>query len=202
MIHGFTGTPAEMLPLGEYLAGRGFTVCGVRLAGHGTNPSHLRGITYRHWIDSAKNALFDLKKECTQIYVAGFSMGGTIALHLAANYSLNGLIVICAPVRIYIKFYLMRLLNLLRGFKQEVEQNIKDPAARKNHIAYGSAPPGAALQLFRLIRAVGPMIPELSKPVLIFQSTADRIVSPENAKYLYNRLTKATDRDLDRKSTV
>ncbi|GBF33345.1 lipase [Desulfocucumis palustris] len=185
-----------MLPLGEYLAGRGFTVSGARLPGHGTSPSHLRGITYRHWIDSARSALLDLQKNCARVYVAGFSMGGTIALHLAANHDFMGLIVICAPVKIYINFYLMRLLNLLRNFKQEVQQNIKDPAARKNHIAYDSAPPSAGLQLYRLLRAVGPEIPGISMPVLIFQSTGDGIVAPENANFLYNRLAKAAARDL------
>jgi carboxylesterase len=31
LIHGFTGAPTEMRPLGEFLAGKGYTVLGVRL---------------------------------------------------------------------------------------------------------------------------------------------------------------------------
>src|SRR2546427_411191 len=37
LVHGFTGTPEEMRPLGEALAARGFPVYAVRLAGHGTD---------------------------------------------------------------------------------------------------------------------------------------------------------------------
>lgn len=37
LIHGFTGSPSEMVLLGEYLYKQGYTVLGVRLAGHGTN---------------------------------------------------------------------------------------------------------------------------------------------------------------------
>ena len=38
LTHGFTGTPAEMLLLGRYLHAQGYTVLGIRLAGHGTTP--------------------------------------------------------------------------------------------------------------------------------------------------------------------
>ena len=46
LIHGFTGLPAEMLLLGQYLNMRGYTVLGVRLAGHATtveDMSHMTG---------------------------------------------------------------------------------------------------------------------------------------------------------------
>ena len=35
LTHGFTGTPAHMRPLGEYLHAQGFTVQGILLPGHG-----------------------------------------------------------------------------------------------------------------------------------------------------------------------
>ena len=35
LIHGFTGSPSEMILLGNYLYRQGYTVLGVRLAGHG-----------------------------------------------------------------------------------------------------------------------------------------------------------------------
>jgi hypothetical protein len=37
LIHGFTGTPKEMRWMGEYLARQGYSVLGVRLAGHATS---------------------------------------------------------------------------------------------------------------------------------------------------------------------
>ena len=42
LIHGFTGAPTEMRPLGEYLAENGFSVLGVRLSGHGTRMADLK----------------------------------------------------------------------------------------------------------------------------------------------------------------
>ena len=38
LLHGFSATPEEMRPLGEFLASKGYSVIGVRLAGHATHP--------------------------------------------------------------------------------------------------------------------------------------------------------------------
>ncbi len=41
LVHGFTGAPDEMRPLGEALAAAGFPVRAVRLPGHGTSVDDL-----------------------------------------------------------------------------------------------------------------------------------------------------------------
>ncbi|MBI1854527.1 MAG: carboxylesterase, partial [Chloroflexi bacterium] len=41
LIHGFTGAPKEMRWMGEYLADKGYSVLGVRLAGHATRPEDM-----------------------------------------------------------------------------------------------------------------------------------------------------------------
>lgn len=189
MIHGFSGTPAEMLPLGEHLAKQGMTVLGVRLAGHGIRPSLLKGISYHHWVNSAVDGLTVLEATCQKIFIIGFSMGGTIALHLAATKRVDGVVSICTPVYLDLMLYIRRPLKYLLGFKNQVEQNIKDPEARKNHVAYTAAPPGAVLQLLALLRTVRSELGQITSPVLLFQSVDDRIVPSENAPYIFQRLT-------------
>ena len=46
LIHGFTGLPAELLLMGEFLNKQGFTVLGVRLAGHGTTVEDMSHMTW------------------------------------------------------------------------------------------------------------------------------------------------------------
>jgi carboxylesterase len=185
-----------MRPLGDYLAGQGLTVLGVRLAGHGTRPSDLRGKTNRHWIDSAAAGLAELKAKCGKVYVIGLSMGGTIALHLAANCQVDGVVAINAPVYMDLKLYLARPLKYLLGFKQEAERNIKDPEARKNHFAYNSAPPGAAIQFLALLRSVSARLDRVTAPVLLVQAQDDRIVPPGNAPLIYERLVNSVRKEL------
>lgn len=196
LIHGFSGTPAEMRPLGDYLAGQGLTVLGVRLAGHGTRPSDLRGKMNRHWIDSAAAGLAELKVKCDKVYVIGLSMGGTIALHLAANYQVDGVVAICAPVYMDLRLYLARPLKYLLGFKHEVGRNIKDPVARKNHLAYTSAPLGAAIQFLALLRSVRAELDRVTAPVLLIQAQDDCIVPPGNAPFIYHGLVNSVRKEL------
>ncbi|HHT01611.1 MAG TPA: alpha/beta fold hydrolase [Firmicutes bacterium] len=85
LIHGFTGTPGEMRPLGEWLVQRGYSVEGVRLAGHGTSPAHLNEKTWQDWVFSARLGYEQLAQACDTVHLIGSSMGGLVALHLAAE---------------------------------------------------------------------------------------------------------------------
>ena len=49
LIHGFTGSPASLRPLGELLARRGFTVEVPRLPGHGTTWRDMLRTRYDDW---------------------------------------------------------------------------------------------------------------------------------------------------------
>ncbi|MCL6634594.1 MAG: alpha/beta fold hydrolase [Peptococcaceae bacterium] len=196
LIHGFTGTPAEMRQMGDYLHARGCTVMGVRLAGHGTRPSDLRGKTWRDWVGSAAAGLADLRAKCSRVYTVGLSMGGTISLYLAAFDRVDGAIAICAPVYLDLKLYLARPLKYLFNFKNEVTRNIKDPAARSGHLAYTGAPPGAVIQLLALLRSARSGLGRITAPVLLFQAEDDCIVPRENAPFIYQRVVKSTKKEL------
>jgi len=107
-LHGFTGSPAELRPLGEYLADRGLAVEGPLLPKHGGMPHELKGATWRSWVGAAHDALNELAGRCQRVFIAGLSMGGLIALHLAASECyraacngqpspLRGIVVMAAP---------------------------------------------------------------------------------------------------------
>jgi carboxylesterase len=48
LVHGFTGTPDEMRPLGKHLSDNGFTALGIRLFAHSTKPADM---TRARWQD-------------------------------------------------------------------------------------------------------------------------------------------------------
>ncbi|ACY12859.1 alpha/beta hydrolase [Haliangium ochraceum] len=84
-IHGFTGTPFEMHHLGWRLSQRGFTALGPRLPGHGTDLEDLDGCRWQDWYGAVEAAFDELRGSCERVAVAGQSLGGLLALHLAAE---------------------------------------------------------------------------------------------------------------------
>ena len=86
VLHGFTGSPHSMRPLAEAFAAAGFTVELPRLPGHGTTVEDMAGYRFDDWAAAAEAAYADLAARCGQVVVAGLSMGGTLALRLAADH--------------------------------------------------------------------------------------------------------------------
>lgn len=87
-----------MRPLGQALADQGYTVLGVRLAGHGTNPAEMATTTWLDWYTSLEQALAQLRERCTQVFVIGLSMGGLLSLHAVLHYPVTAVISINAPI--------------------------------------------------------------------------------------------------------
>ncbi len=53
--HGFTGAPKEMRWMGEYLNRQGYTVCGIRLAGHATRLKDMVRSRWQDWLLSVED---------------------------------------------------------------------------------------------------------------------------------------------------
>jgi len=185
LIHGFTGTPQSMRPMGEYIAQQGITARGVRLEGHGTSVEDMSQTRYQDWIASAEEGLRELSQKCDKVFVSGLSMGGTITMYLAHGYPelVSGIIPICAPIEMRgLKMSLVPLLKHLIKTVPGVSNHIKDPAAYE--VAYERMPLKSIHELIRLTARVRELLPEITRPALVFASREDKVVPPENARHI------------------
>lgn len=85
LIHGLTGTPAEMRFVAKGLNAAGYTVHGMQLAGHCGSEADLLATGWRDWTRSVDEAAAALAERCRHLFVAGLSMGAVLALELAAR---------------------------------------------------------------------------------------------------------------------
>jgi carboxylesterase len=86
LLHGFTGTPRELTPLGSTLHAAGFTVSIPRLPGHGTNGADFAQTGWRDWLGACTDAYRELRSAAARIFLAGLSMGGLLAVMLASRF--------------------------------------------------------------------------------------------------------------------
>jgi esterase/lipase len=86
LLHGYMGTPRELRPLAHALAGAGVTARAELLPGFGeAGRPHLRRVRAEDWLDAAKRAWLEITRDATHRTLVGFSMGGALALALAAD---------------------------------------------------------------------------------------------------------------------
>lgn len=184
LIHGFTGTPSEMRYLGEYLKGKGFTVRGVRLKGHGTSPEDMRKTNHRDWITSVVEGYKELKQECDEVFAVGLSMGGLLSLYLARNFDVKGVVSLSSPIKIRNRHAYYAFL--VKYFKKYVRKYGKprDPFI----ISYDRTPVRCIHSLFKLIRYIEANLDKIDKPVLIMQSYKDGTVNPVSADMIYRQI--------------
>lgn len=198
LVHGFTGTPGEMRWLGEYLASRGVTVSGLRLPGHGTSPEDLARRSWREWVDAVQGEWYRVMERCSVGVVVGLSMGGVLALHLAAhNPDVAGVVAMSTPsVHLLprMRLYFLQRLNPLGRFRKRRKVALNEPDAVARHLAYDRVPYAAGRQLAELLRHVDGDLPEVRSPVLFIHSLRDETVPADHTKYLAGRVRAPINR--------
>jgi len=85
LIHGLTGTPAEMRFVGKGLHRAGYSVLGMQLAGHCGDEGDLLATGWQDWYASVIAAADRLAAHVDRVFVGGLSMGAILALKLAAD---------------------------------------------------------------------------------------------------------------------
>jgi len=86
LIHGLTGTPAEMRHLARKLRRKGFSVMVPQLAGHCGSIKELKHSRWQDWYQSVDAAFRYLGDRHHKVFVSGLSMGALLALELAAQH--------------------------------------------------------------------------------------------------------------------
>lgn len=202
LIHGFTGTTSSMKPMGEFLAGKGLTVLGPRLPGHGTDVKDMARWAYTDWTGTAETALKELSSMCDKVFVGGLSMGGTLTLYLAEKFTdkISGIIPINAPVkRLIISPVQNQLLkavpvvkHILKTFPG-VGSDVKDPDVTE--VAYDKLSTNAVQELVKLQAIVMQGLGRITIPVRIFESKDDHVVPPLNGPFIFENI-KSSDKKL------
>ena len=200
LVHGFTGTAHELRDLGRHLAESGVTARGLLLSGHGTRPEDLARFSYRDWIADVERALDELLAEGKRVFLCGLSMGGTLALNVAARRAdepgLAGVVTLAAPLRLADwRLRLLPVMGWMVRWQKWGRPDIKDESQWERHVAYRRFHVRGLLELLRLLRDTRRVVPRVEQPLLVIHSRCDNTVPPFNAE-LIMRAVASPDRRL------
>ena len=201
IVHGFTSSLDCVRALRPPLERLGLPTRMPVLRGHSAeSPDALRGVAWQDWVADAEAALQDLLTEAERAVVVGHSMGGLVALTLAANHrqgdppSIDSLVLAAAAVQLDSPVAPGRPLAFLSPLMMQVRKRVEmpptyaDPALAVHDTNYLWAPIEAVGQLFAFIKTVRRRLDEVSVPTLILQSHKDSTVAPESAEIIKRRI--------------
>lgn len=190
LVHGFTGAPKEMRWMGEYLANLGYTILGVRLAGHATQPEDMRRMNWEDWASSVEDGYFLLKGMTDHIFVIGLSMGGILSLRFAAQYPISGVVAMSTPYMLPNdpRLPYIQILSLLKPWLEQGPSDFHNPEAEKDHVCYPYYPSRAVVQLRDLLTEMRASLPQITVPALIIHSHQDKGIESPNAEKIYAAL--------------
>ncbi|MBI1855137.1 MAG: alpha/beta fold hydrolase [Chloroflexi bacterium] len=194
LIHGFTGAPKEMRWMGEYLADKGYSVLGVRLAGHATRPEDMIRSNWSDWTASVEDG-FHLLRGCTErVYLVGLSMGGVLSLLMSTRLDVQGVVAMSTPYqladdwRLNYTEWLYKLQPYLPKGKEPPGSGWFDQESWKDHVSYPQNPVRSLGQLNQLLAEMRAALPKVNVPALLIHSKDDGYVLPENLENIYASL--------------
>jgi carboxylesterase len=181
LIHGFGGGPSEVQPLAADLIQRGYLVTLPVLKGHTGSGEDLRGVRYTDWIASAETSFLELKTHSEKIIIAGFSMGGLIAVNLAVKYQIAALITMNTPI------YHWDFQVIFKNIGKDIQR--RELVHTRRYLKNCSAFPLGALLNFRmLLDTTIPLLPQITCPFYIFQACEDDTARKESAVYIHDHI--------------
>jgi carboxylesterase len=202
ILHGFGSSLDTVSGLEAPLKALGLPIRMPILRGHGQpSPEAMRGVTWHDWMIDAEAALEDLATEADRAIVIGHSLGGLIALTLAADHvdKVDSLVLAAAAIQFTSPlapgrpFYFLVPLLALFLRRWDTPPIYADPALAERDINYRWTPGDALCSLLEFSQATRHRLPEVWAPALIMQSRRDTIVTPESAEIIYYGISTPPD---------
>ena len=197
LIHGLSGSTADMEFIAGTLARAGQRVVNVALPGHGTRPEDLLSVRMQDWIGAAESQI----DACPQdVFIVGQSMGALLALYGAAQHpdKIKGLALLAPAIRLsggFNRLFLSLLYRYSRALPVPVfyytkanGADIADPAAKESCRAYDKIPLNALAEFEHLRRLVQGMLGRVTAPALMVYSTNDHTIANNAVEIIDSRI--------------
>lgn len=184
LLHGFTGNTSDVRQLGRYLQKKGMTSYSINYEGHAEHPKKITSSTPYVWFKQVAEAYDFLRGDgYTNIFVAGVSIGGVMALKLATERDVIGVSTICSPMfmkdsaTLYEQFiiYAKKYLSM---FEQKTEEEIEREIE-------GLEKTSTFDDISTFINMVRGNLNGVNVPLFVAQAEHDKVINPESANVIF-----------------
>ncbi|GIV96636.1 MAG: alpha/beta hydrolase [Herpetosiphonaceae bacterium] len=198
ILHGWTANRNHVIALAPHLEHMEIPYRIPLLRGHGTQPEDLYGVTWKDWYADVERAFDELLQEVDKVIVVGHSMGGLLALLLAARQPerIDAVVSVATALRVTNPLFGLSpyLARFYRKYKRKIQPAYSSSDRASSDSTYTWVPSSAIAELCRLTRVVEPELPKVRAPLLLIHSLADRVVSAETVEVIYRHVSSEEKR--------
>ncbi|MGW0942250.1 alpha/beta hydrolase [Streptomyces sp. NPDC002623] len=190
LCHGFTGSPQSLRPWARYLAEQGLTVSLPLLPGHGTRWEDMALTGWQDWYAEVDRELRALRRRCAKVFVVGLSMGGALALRLAAKQGagVEGVIVVNPANKVHgLSAYALPVARHLVRTTKGISSDIAKQGVLEK--GYDRVPLHSAHSLRTFLQLVDGELPQVTQPLLLLHSVQDHVVPPADSARILGRVS-------------
>lgn len=176
--------------MGDHLKQQGYTVLGIRLAGHATTWQDLARTRWWDWLASVEDGL-NLLKGCTEEqYLMGLSLGGVLSLLAATRYQVRGVVAMSTPFGLPNdpRIHVMNILTMLQPKIKKGEDVFFNEQAKATHVALPFTPSRAMMEVVKAIKELQRALPDVKVPALLIQSRLDTVVPAGSLDEIYGNI--------------
>lgn len=180
-IHGWTSSPRELRFMAERIASQGKRCKGVLLPGHGRTYRAMLNTRFSDYLGHCEEVFGELALAHESVSLVGLSLGGMLALALAARRKVKNLVLFAPflrPAGSTLGISNQRLAGLAHLWTDEIPKDplgpINDAEALSQHIAYHAMPAQGLSDIIQAGVETLSLTPRITSPTLIFHSVKDR----------------------------
>ena len=194
LLHGFGDTPQTLSLFAKHLSKAGLSVFVPLLPGHGRSMTEFTRSGADEWIRAAEDSFLEMRSRYRVVSVSGLSMGGALAVIVAARHRDIASLVLFAPYLGMPRW--MRAVAMTHWLWGRVvgpinansPRSIHNPIEREKNLSYGQVTGRTIHELARVVRRARRALPSVVVPTLIIQSREDPRVSAAVAEYALKKI--------------
>jgi esterase/lipase len=197
LTHGLTGSPYAMRALGSFFQKNCFWVMAILLPGHGTRPGDLLETTWQDWVAAETLGVDTLASEVDEVYLSGFSLGGTLSIRASLHDGrVKGLFLFAPAMKISSMAAFADWHKAISWAAPRYEW--MDIAPDEDPFKYESFPLNAATQVYLLIDDLQSLLADqaVTIPVFVVASEDDTTVSAPHTLEFFKKTENRSNRIL------
>lgn len=199
LIHGLSGSPAQMKPLAQALNDAGFSCYAPVLPGHATHPDDLHYIEWQAWYEAVKVEYLRIRALHEKVMVIGFSLGAALATRLGVEFpDIDRCVFLSTPMKFFHAYFpaicVLKLAWLVSNVSRSWPKRYPQGPDGPEYLIYRYMPLDALFAVTALCKENRKILRQFRVPLLMVHSEGDPSCKVEGARYVFSKVSSSFKR--------